>query len=227
VGQSRVPGGYVDVPRYLYDAILAAPGLSGAQLKVVLVIVRLTWGFYPEKNRSGARIKRETVAKYAGLSKRTVDKVIPTLVGAGILEQLTSPTGRSAATMRVNQNPELWGQFVPVGYAAPGTLAAYLAAKPVDPPAESTQSTPSSVPRVRQVEHSTGTPVLLSSVLPSLEDFAGCAEAPAPSSERPRSFYLPGYGDVYEHDTWALDQPDARALYVKSFGLPSRKGVTT
>jgi hypothetical protein len=196
VGKSRVPGGYIDVPRYLYDAILAAPGLSGAQLKVVLVIVRLTWGFYPEKHRDG------------------------------IIEQLAPPTGRRAATIRVNPDPRKWGRFEPVEYAVPGTLAVYLAAKTVEYAAERTLSTPTSVPRVRQPAYSTGTPVLLSSVLPSLEDFTGCAEAPVPSreQERPRCFHLPGYGEVYEHDTWAAEQPDSRALYLATFGVPSNNG---
>ena len=83
MGKSRVPGGYIDVPRYLYDAILAAPGLSGAQLKVVLVIVRLTWGYYPAKNCDGARIEPQDPGEVRGLSKRTVDASMTTLMAPG------------------------------------------------------------------------------------------------------------------------------------------------
>ena len=224
VGKSRVPGGYIDVPRYLYDAILAAPGLSGALLKVVLVIVRLTWGYYPAKNCDGARISRRTVAKYARLSKRTVDASMTTLIAAGIVEQLTPPTGRRAAAVRINPDPHLWGRFEPVEYAAPSTLDACLAVKPVEYPATRTQSTSDRVPRVRQIEDSTGSPVLPSSTLPSLEDGSGSADAPPPSEGRPRCFYLPDWGEVYEHDTWAAEQPDTRPLYIATFGEPSGNG---
>ena len=57
MGKVRVPGGYVDLPRGLFDALLAAPGLTSAQLRIALIIMRFTWGYYPDKNRNGALIR--------------------------------------------------------------------------------------------------------------------------------------------------------------------------
>jgi hypothetical protein len=58
----------------------------------------------------------------------------------------------------------------------------------------------------------------------SENDGGSYAEAPPPSfsSEEAESFDLPGYGPVYRHDLWALQQPDSRPLYLKRFGLPRK-----
>jgi hypothetical protein len=55
-----------------------------------------------------------------------------------------------------------------------------------------------------EIEHALNRPV------PRAAEERGPGEDP---QCRPRSFYLPEYGEVYEHDTWALDQPDSRPLY--------------
>jgi Bacteriophage replication protein O len=160
-----LPGGYFDMPRCLLDAILAAPGLSGAQLKVVLAVMRLTWGYFPEKNRAGAKIRREYLAEITGLSKRTVDKVTPLLVTEGIVEEVEPHTGRRPAILRVNPEPSLWGRFTPVGYAERRTLAVECDGQRTQGDElssgcdrESTQGAPTGVPKVRQASHSTASP---------------------------------------------------------------------
>lgn len=160
-----LPGGYFDMPRCLLDAILAAPGLSGAQLKVVLAVLRLTWGYFPEKNRVGAKIRREYLAEITGLSKRTVDKVTPLLVTEGIVEEVEPHTGRRPAVLRVNPEPSLWGRFTPVGYAARRTLAVECDERGTQGDESSSgcdregiQGAPTGVPRGRQASHSTASP---------------------------------------------------------------------
>jgi hypothetical protein len=160
-----LPGGYFDMPRCLLDAILAAPGLSGAQLKVVLAVMRLTWGYFPEKNRAGAKIRREYLAEITGLSKRTVDKVTPLLVSEGIVEEVEPYTGRRAAVLRLNPEPSEWGRFTPVEYAARRTLAVECDDQGTQGDVsssgrdrEGTQGAPTGVPRVRQASHSTVSP---------------------------------------------------------------------
>jgi hypothetical protein len=150
------------MPRCLLDAILAAPGLSGAQLKVVLAVMRLTWGYFPEKNRTGAKIRREYLAEITGLSKRTVDKVTPLLVSEGIVEQVEPATGRRPAVLRLNPEPSQWGRFTPVEYAERRTLAVECDDQGTqgDEPfsecdREGIQGAPTGVPRVRQASHST------------------------------------------------------------------------
>ena len=160
-----LPGGYFDMPRYLVDAVLAAPGLSGAQLKVVLAVMRLTWGYFPEKNRDGAKIRREYLAEITGLSKRTVNKATPVLVSEGIVEEVESPSGRQPAVLRVNPDPSQWGRFTPVEYAERRTLAVECDGQgtqsdeaSLECDGEGTQGTPIGVPRVRQASHSTASP---------------------------------------------------------------------
>ena len=160
-----LPGGYFDMPRCLLDAALAAPGLSGAQLKVVLAVVRLTWGYFPEKNRDGAKIRREYLAEVTGLSKRTIDKATPLLIDEGIIEEVEPAAGRRPAILRVNPDPSRWGRFAPVEYAERRTLAVECddqgtqgdeASLGCD--GEGTQGTPIGVLRVRQASHSTASP---------------------------------------------------------------------
>jgi len=109
----RVPGGYVDVPRHLYDAIVAAP-FTLAQLKVVLVIVRFTWGYYPAENHAGATISQATIAKYSGLSRWSVKKAMPSLVDNGVVEVVRQGAGRSPDVLNVCTRPSQWGKFEPV-----------------------------------------------------------------------------------------------------------------
>jgi len=160
-----LPGGYFDMPRCLLDAILAAPGLSGAQLKVVLAVMRLTWGYFPEKNRAGAKIRREYLAEITGLSKRTVDKVTPLLVSEGIVEEMESHTGRRPAVLRLNPEPSQWGRFTPVEYAGRRTLAVGCDDQGTQGDESSSgcdreriQGAPTGVPRVPQASHPTASP---------------------------------------------------------------------
>ncbi len=238
-----LPGGYFDMPRCLLDAILAAPGLSGAQLKVVLAVMRLTWGYFPEKNRAGAKIRREYLAEITGLSKRTVDKVTPLLVSEGIVEEVEPHTGRRPAVLRLNPEPSQWGRFTPVEYAERRTLDAECDDQGTQGDEaslacadEGTQGTPSGVPRVRQASHSAASlspsSVNPSSSSPSAPPETRDAEGRVPrgsnegdidasdvrNGEGPASFYHPGWGDIYQHDLWALEQPDTRETYLKTFG---------
>ncbi len=153
------------MPRYLFDAILAAPGLTCAQVKVLFAILRLTWGYYPDKNRDGARIRRKQLAKMTGLKQRTLDKVMPPLVDEGVIDQLEPPTGRSPAVLRVNPRPDTWGRFTPVECDAGRTLAVECDGRgtqgeqdPEDCDGNRTQSATAGVPRVRQEGHSTASP---------------------------------------------------------------------
>ena len=160
-----LPGGYFDMPRFLLDAVLAAPGVSGAQLKVVLAVMRLTWGYFPEKNRDGAKIRREYLAEITGLSKRTVDKVTPLLMSEGIIEEVESYSGRRPAVLRLNPEPSEWGRFTPVGYAERRTLAVECDDQATQGDErlsgcdnQGTQGAPHGVPAVRQASHSTASP---------------------------------------------------------------------
>lgn len=248
----KLPSGYVDVPRYLYDAMMAAPNLSSAQRQVIAAVVRLTWGYHRDAKWDGAEISRQKIANLTGLSLRTVNNVVPPLIRAGVLVVAAPHTGRRAATIRLNHDPAGWGRFRPEirpdGYdwekyaAAAAFLLNYSTVSTLDystvstlrsgeaeenPPDISTQGTESRGTKVLQRQYSTASPDLLSCTslneLP-LQDAASSADALPASCEHRRSFDLPGYGPVFEHDTWALGQPDSRALYLATFGEPSGNG---
>lgn len=112
-GKPHVPGGYVDVPRHLYDAIMAAP-FTLSQLKVVLVIVRLTWGYYPAENHGGAMVSQATIAGYSGLSPCTVRNAVPLLIKEGVVEVVRHGSGREPDVLCVCPDPSKWGRFEPV-----------------------------------------------------------------------------------------------------------------
>jgi DNA-binding transcriptional ArsR family regulator len=138
-----------------------------------------------------------------GLDRRTVSRAIVALLGAGIISREKSP-GR-ANVYRLTTR----------GGSAPtcGEVGA-----------SQTPTRGNSVPEV-------GAPVP-----PKQEELEQAINTPGPraAEERgpgesiqgsPQSFFLDGFGEVFEHDTWALEQPDARDLYVKTFGAPSRQAT--
>jgi len=153
------------MPRYLLDAVLLAPGLTVVQLKIVVAVIRLTWGYFPEKNRYGAEISRKTLAKRIGLKKRTLDKAMPPLIREGLVCEAEPPRGRRAPVIGVNHDPASWGRFTPVEYADGRTLSVECdeegtqAAERSDECApDRTQSATAGVPRVRREGHSTASP---------------------------------------------------------------------
>jgi len=226
--------GYVEFTKTLYDALLAAP-LTHSQLKVALVIVRYTLGHRGQ--RDGAKVSVRWIARCACLNELTVRRAVNALLDAGVVCCPKPSVGRRPAVLVMEYDPSRWSWLSP---ACPKTTPKRAAAGFVVRAQRHAQDSESDHV-VRAPEHDvcvlsdTHKPPLC--VLPStdsesrsdeartLKDGASAADAPPPSTERPRSFLLLGYGDVYEHDTWALKQPDARAQYVKTFGLPSRKGA--
>lgn len=226
---------YVAFTKDLYDALLAAP-LTLAQLKVALVVVRYTLGH--KAQHDGAGISIRWIARRASLNQLTVRRALDVLMTAGVVRCVKPSTGRSPAVLVMEYDSRRWSWLAP---GCPKTTPKRKAGGFVVRAAEHTQ-TDSEDSVVRAAEHTvcvlpsthnSDLCVLLSTdsearsaEARTLKDGSSSADAPPPSCEQeqlPRSFHLPGYGEVYEHDTWALEQPDARALFIKTFGLPSRK----
>jgi hypothetical protein len=241
---------YVEFTKDLYDALLAAP-LTLAQLKVAMVVVRYTLGH--KAHHDGAGISIRWIARRASLNQLTVRRALEVLMTAGVVRCVKPSTGRSPAVLVMEYDSRRWSWLAPgCPKTTPKRKAGGFVVRAAEHTqtdsedsvvraAEHTQ-TDSEDSVVRAAEHTV-------CVLPSthngdlcvslsthsearsaeartLKDGSSSADAPPPSSELeqlPRSFHLPGYGEVYEYDTWAMDQPDARPLYVKTFGIPSRK----
>jgi hypothetical protein len=78
------------VPNFLFDALL--PNLTESELKVILVVIRQTIGWFDK--RTGKRKERDRISvgqfvKKTGLSKRNINNTIQSLV----LKQLLEITG--------------------------------------------------------------------------------------------------------------------------------------
>lgn len=226
----KVSGGYIDVPRYLFDAFLAAPGLSGILLRVVLAIVRLTWGYYPEKHAGGARISHQTIAKRAGVGLQTVHKAMRRLKREGVVEEVAPPVGRRAAVIRVNPDTAKWGRFVPVECPASDTHPAVecpardTLREPVDNsavecPMRTPLSDPTGTPGVSLQGHSTASPILPSLKLPSFKGQSGLqpSQEPEPAVLRPSSsgaVYCPDCGfELTPDENLVLHCPDCERTY--------------
>lgn len=225
---------YVEFTKDLYDALLAAP-LTLAQLKVAMVVVRYTLGH--KAHHDGAGISIRWIARRASLNQLTVRRALEVLMTAGVVRCVKPSTGRSPAVLVMEYDSRRWSWLAP---GCPKTTPKRKAGGFVVRAAEHTQpDSEDSVVRAAEhtvcvlpSTHNSDLCVLLSTdsetrsvEARTLKDGSSSADAPLPSADLPRSFDVPGYGAVYEHDLWALEQPDTRALFIKTFGLPSRKRV--
>ena len=97
---------YTQVPDDLFDELL--PRLSGAELKVLLYVIRRTFGFKRRSDQisldqftSGIRTRDGRVLdEGTGLSRETVVKIVPQLIEKGILVAVRNraPDGRDLPT---------------------------------------------------------------------------------------------------------------------------------
>ncbi len=118
-----------DCPRVLYDAILQLPD---AALRICLVVLRFTYGYYAEKNvPRGARIRRTAIANWSGLRLKTVHKWVPVLVREGVLIEM-SPPNQTGARLRLNPDPAAWGVYST--QSTPGTPARVQGVLPAEHP---------------------------------------------------------------------------------------------
>jgi hypothetical protein len=123
----KTPFGWVPVPNALFDEWL--PNLTGAELRVLLVIVRSTLGWREGNGLGGWRFKRRDwltngqFVKRAGSSSAAVSRAIQSLVEKGLVrvenvqgEALDSPgkRRRNMGRMYFTLGPvDMWTTFSP------------------------------------------------------------------------------------------------------------------
>ncbi len=86
---------------------LALAGFSRAQIKVLLVVVRSTYGW----NRKSAEMSYTDLIEATDLSRSTVSDAVNALVEAGVLLQLQAPGFRSKGRYGLQKDPTRWGPF--------------------------------------------------------------------------------------------------------------------
>jgi phage replication O-like protein O len=141
---------YTPVPDELFDELLAE--LTGAELKVLLYVMRRTFGFKKgsdriSKSQLEAGITKqngEVLDRGTGLSRRAVRIAIQNLVAKGILlkrSQFSDRRGFEATEYALNiigQNP--WVQSTPEG-GSPGVESTQGPSSPTETPSYLPQST--------------------------------------------------------------------------------------
>lgn len=125
--------GHVRIANALLEALLYAK-FSATQLKIVYCVMRLSWGWRARTVRitQGEIALRCNTSAAGGFRKEFHE-----LVRAGVIIEVESAHGRTAAVYAINKNFETWGRFsVP-----PGTLNALFRERPEH--ADKLRSTPS------------------------------------------------------------------------------------
>ncbi len=105
---AQLENGYTRIANELLDA-LTALDLSGLQLRCVLLVVRLSYGY----NRKEARISRWKFAKATGSAERNVARALDRLVEINVLHRLETPgrgSGRRENRWRLNKDPATWSR---------------------------------------------------------------------------------------------------------------------
>lgn len=232
------PVPHVRIPKALYDDLLRAR-FTANQAKVVLCVVRFTFG---HRNKpAGARISRRFIAERTNLHERTVRSVANGLREQGVLVEAQPAAGRQPAVIALQQDASRWGIHapdappLPHSQGNPDKLSPYRfgetlcararADKLSDLSARGTAPLAGEGARTDCGRARADSEELEVISLKTQDDDGALTEPPSPcAQERPRSFILPGYGLVYEHDTWALHQPDSRPLYLATFGASNNGG---
>lgn len=105
--------GYVRIANELYEAILRSK-LHGQELKVMLAVIRLTYGFGKKEDA----ISHGQISKLTGIPRVKVIKIVQRLVLYRVLG--SSPQGtRKPSIMRINKDFDSWVDSPPQGTIVP------------------------------------------------------------------------------------------------------------
>lgn len=95
---------------------LALASFTAAQLKVLMVLIRETYGW----QRKDARISLGAFSAATGSHKSTVQRALEALTGEGVVVVVEPATFSAPATYRLEKDPRRWGRFA----VTPPSLAA-------------------------------------------------------------------------------------------------------
>jgi hypothetical protein len=238
VGRPRDP--FVAFTKHLYDDVLRGQWTAN-QLKIVLAVIRWTLGNHDRVD--GDQLSIRHLAKSTGVHERTVRLVLEGLITEGVIVCVRPAKGRRAATLRLETDAHYWGAHAPESpplrkganhenltrsqFSAGSLSASGLPHKtPTNGAADLCASGRAPLAGVHsRTDCGSGLADSEEREERSLKDGGSSAEAPPPSTDL-KSFELPGWGPVYEGDTWALHQDDAtREQYLRTFGPPRRRAL--
>jgi len=105
----QVENGHVRIANDLYEALSYAP-FSATQLKILHVLVRLTYGW-----KGGRSVRLSVPDLAARCDLRPLGgfrRALADLIANDVVFELDRPTGRRPALYAINKNFEEWGRFV-------------------------------------------------------------------------------------------------------------------
>jgi len=111
----QVEHGHTRIAHPILEALALAP-LTAAQLKVLTVVIRETYGW----QRKDARISLSAFRAATGSHKSTVQRALEALTGEGVVIVVEPATFSAPATYRLEKDPRRWGRFA----VTPPSLAA-------------------------------------------------------------------------------------------------------
>lgn len=111
----QVEHGHTRIAHPIVEALALAP-FNAAQLKVLMVVIRETYGW----QRKDAPISLGAFTAATGSHKSTVQRALESLVSEGVVVVVAPATFTAPASYRLEKDPRRWGRFS----VAPPSLAA-------------------------------------------------------------------------------------------------------
>lgn len=134
---------------------LAFASFSASQLKVILGLIRQTYGW----SRRDAAISYSEFVRLTGCAQNTVRRTIGELVDAGVVVIVAPATFQAPTTYRLQKDPRKWGRFAcaPLSMGVPAPVESAQFRAPLDGQSTVPTGGQSTVP---MGEHSNGSQVV-------------------------------------------------------------------
>lgn len=96
--------GYTPIANELIEKLAGASSLSARELRVMLVIMRKTWGWKKKKDR----ISLGQIKELTGIAQQHVSSILTSLSKRGYVIRHIPASGRGVRTYEIGKNYEIW-----------------------------------------------------------------------------------------------------------------------
>ena len=100
----QAENGHTDIAHEVLEALMGAK-LTGTQWDLVMVVIRMTWGFHKKQDY----ISLKQFHKLTGRHRNLIARELTALQGRNILQQTQKPIQDRAAKWKFNKDWEAWG----------------------------------------------------------------------------------------------------------------------
>ncbi len=106
VASPQLENGYTPIANELLEAVYSAD-LNATQLKIVLFIMRYTYGF----SRKQHTLSVSFIANGTGISRRYITSELQKLIDANIVKIIETQVGTRARTLQINKHYKEWDNY--------------------------------------------------------------------------------------------------------------------